>query len=237
MNIIVTGASRGIGYETARLFCRDDENRVLVVSRNKERLEALRNECMKDNPGSGLHILSYDLENLQGIENDLVKDIGELFSSVDILINNAGLLIKKPVVEMDPEDAVRMMKVNFLAPMILSRSLMPLLGRAAKAHVVNIGSMAGVQGGKKFKGLSAYSASKAALHILTECLAEEFKDSGVRFNALALGSVRTEMLAEAFPGLEAPLDASGMAEYIKDFALRGQRYFNGKILPVAFSTP
>lgn len=237
MNIIVSGASRGIGYQTVKLFCRDNGNRVLVISRNKEKLEELKNECVKANPGTVLHILPYNLENLQGIEKELAVAIGEYLDSVDVLVNNAGLLVKRPITEIDPEDALRMMKVNFLAPMILVRSLLPLLKKGREPHVVNIGSMAGVQGGKKFEGLSAYSASKAAVHILTECLAVEFQESSIRFNALALGAARTEMLAEAFPGLDPPLDASEMAEYIKEFACRGQRYFNGKTLPVALSTP
>jgi NAD(P)-dependent dehydrogenase (short-subunit alcohol dehydrogenase family) len=237
MNIIVTGASRGIGYQTARLFCRNEGTRVVAISRSRERLEELYESCVKDFSGSSLYILPFDLEDLKGIEKVLVQEIGKLFDSVDILVNNAGILIKKPVVEMDPVDAERMMRVNFLAPMILVRTLLPLLEKGSEPHVLNIGSMAGVQGGKKFGGLSAYSASKAAVHTLTECLAAEFPESGIRFNALALGAVGTEMLAEAFPGLEPPLDASQMAEYIRDFAMNGQRYYNGKVLPVAVSTP
>jgi NAD(P)-dependent dehydrogenase (short-subunit alcohol dehydrogenase family) len=237
MNIIVTGASRGIGYETCRLFCRDDGNRVIAISRSQDRLEELHGSCVKDFRGSTLHNLPFDLEDLQGIEKLLAQKIGKLFDSVDILVNNAGLLVNTPVLEMDPKDAERMMRVNFLAPMILVRSLLPLLEKGSEPHVLNIGSMAGIQGGKKFVGLSAYSASKAAVHTLTECLAVEFRESGIHFNALALGAVRTEMLAEAFPGLEPPLNALQMAEYIRDFAMKGQRYYNGKVLPVAISTP
>jgi len=97
--------------------------------------------------------------------------------------------------------------------------------------------MGGFQGSVKFKGLSYYSASKAAIACLTECLATEFADSGISVNCLALGAVQTEMLNEAFPGYKAPVDSLQMAEYITDFALRGHKVFNGKILPVAMSTP
>lgn len=237
MNIIITGASRGIGYQTALRFAGDKDNTILVLSRNEEKLKELRRECQEVHPGSRLMILPFDLENLQGIEEELRERVLKQFDTLDILINNAGLLVNKPVTQMLAEDANRMMTVNFIAPMFLVRSLMPLLEKAGGAHVVNIGSMAGVQGSKKFGGLSAYSASKAAIHILTECLAEEFKGTGVHFNALALGSVQTEMLAEAFPGLKAPLRDSEMADFIMDFAVIGQKYFNGKILPVAMSTP
>jgi NAD(P)-dependent dehydrogenase (short-subunit alcohol dehydrogenase family) len=108
---------------------------------------------------------------------------------------------------------------------------------AGRAHIINISSMGGVQGSIKFPGLSSYSSAKAALGVLTECLAEEFKESNIRFNTLALGSVQTEMLEAAFPGYTAPLKPMEMAIFIKDFAERGGNFFNGKILPVSLSTP
>lgn len=237
MNIIVTGASRGIGYETVRLFTESPENKVMAISRNEQKLRALKADCLKSNPGAGILIHPYDLENFEGVETELRELIFREFQSIDILINNAGFLVNAPVMEMDIADAARMMRVNFLIPLVLVRTMMPLLDRAESAHVVNIGSMAGVPGAKKFPGLSAYSASKAAVHILTECLAEEFKGGSVRFNALALGSVQTEMFSEAFPGLKAPLQPSEMASFIRDFSSTGHRYFNGKTLPVAVTTP
>jgi 3-oxoacyl-[acyl-carrier protein] reductase len=105
------------------------------------------------------------------------------------------------------------------------------------SHVVNISSMGGVQGSVKFSGLSAYSSSKGALITLTELLAEEYKDSGISFNVLALGAVQTEMLAEAFPGYQAPISALEMADYIYDFSINGSKLFNGKIIQVSSSTP
>ena len=108
---------------------------------------------------------------------------------------------------------------------------------ATQGHVVNISSMGGVQGTAKFSGLSAYSSSKGGLIILTELLAEEFKESGPAFNALALGAVQTEMLEEAFPGYKSPISASEIATYILEFALKGQQFYNGKVLPIASTTP
>jgi len=236
MNIIVTGASRGIGYEVARKFSVDKDNTVLVISRNKAGLADLKQKCIEAKHGSGIHLLPFDLENLEGIEGELKHKILDHFDSLDILINNAGLLIKKTVMELAPAEVYRMMTVNYLSPMILVRTLLPLLEKAEKAHVVNIGSMAGVQGVSKFPGLSAYSSSKAAIHVLTECLTAELINTGIHFNSLALGVVQTEMLDEAFPGLKAPLEAGDMADFIKDFAINGKRYFNGKILPVELSS-
>ncbi len=97
--------------------------------------------------------------------------------------------------------------------------------------------MGGIQGSLKFAGLSAYSSSKGAVITLMELLAEEYKERGVQFNALALGAVQTEMLKEAFPDYEAPTSAKDMAKYIADFALNGNSIFNGKVLQVSNSTP
>ena len=89
----------------------------------------------------------------------------------------------------------------------------------------------------KFPGLAAYSSSKGAVITLVELLAEEHKEQGIAFNVLALGAVQTEMLEEAFPGYKAPLSALEMAEYIYDFSLNGNKYYNGKIMQVSSSTP
>ena len=84
---------------------------------------------------------------------------------------------------------------------------------------------------------SPYSASKAALHTLTECMAQELVETGIKINCLALGSAQTEMLEAAFPGYESPVMAFEMGKYIADFARTGHKFFNGKVLPVAVTTP
>ncbi len=235
MNIIVTGSSRGIGYALVRLLAQNGSHRILAVSRNKGRLEKLARECQGD-PGQVL-LQPFDLEKPEEIPTRFMPAVEEHFDSLDILVNNAGLLVNKPFHELDLGDLRRSMEVNYLAPAVLIKALLPLLQRAQNPHVINISSMGGVQGSVKFPGLSSYSSSKAALGVMTECLAEEFKESRIRFNTLALGSVQTEMLAEAFPGYKAPLSPEKMACFIRDFAETGGRYFNGKIIPVSLSTP
>ena len=89
----------------------------------------------------------------------------------------------------------------------------------------------------KFPGLAAYSSSKGAVITLSELLAEEYKEQQISFNVLALGAVQTEMLEEAFPGYKAPVSASEMADYIFNFALNGNKFYNGKILQVSSTTP
>lgn len=227
MNIIITGASRGIGFETAQLFLKNNHN-VFCLTRNTETLETLTYP--------NLQIIATDLTSTESIDK-AVAFIKSKVDTIDVVIHNAGSIVNKPFEKIDYQELEIVYKVNVLAPFYLTQQLMHLLGRHSKAHVVNISSMGGFQGTAKFPGLTAYSSSKAAITGLTECMAEEFKDKNISVNCLALGAVQTEMLEEAFPGYQAPLKPAQMAEYIYDFALKGHLYYNGKILPVSSSTP
>lgn len=145
------------------------------------------------------------------------------------------MLVNRPFADTTIEDIQETISTNYLAPSLLIKALLPHL--TSGAHVVNIASMGGFQGSAKFAGLSAYSAAKGAIAILTECLAEEYKGSGFRFNCLAFGAVNTEMFQQAFPGHTAPLEAADMGKFVADFALNQARYFNGKVIPVSSTTP
>lgn len=234
MNIIVTGASRGIGYETVRHLSGDANHTIIAIARNRSGLLKLRQEVEDSGGLAAIHIFSFDLEN-GNFEDVLLPLILGKMDKIDVLINNAGFLINKPFEQMDTVDFDRIFSMNVKSIFFLTKVLLPFFSR--DAHIVNIGSMGGVQGSVKFPGLSLYSASKGAVAVLTECLAEELKERGIRVNCLALGAAQTEMLTEAFPGYKAPLSPSEMARFIAEFSLQGQRWFNGKILPVSVSTP
>lgn len=235
MNIVITGASNGIGYHTALVLSKKRGANILALSRNEKNLYLLKNESKKLYPSSNLHYLKFDLQNID-IDKLHEKFQQIKFSSVDVLINNAGKLINKPFESLTAEDWKEMYSINLFSPVRLIKILMPLMGKKEKTHIVNIGSYGGFQGSAKFTGLSAYSSSKAALANLTECLAEEFKNRNIAANCLALGAVQTEMFQKAFPGLSSPISPSQIAQFIADFALNGHKYFNGKIIPVTLST-
>jgi NAD(P)-dependent dehydrogenase (short-subunit alcohol dehydrogenase family) len=237
MNVIVTGASRGIGYEIVKTFAGIPGNRIVALARNRNNLERLKKICETMPSGMGVEIVQTDLLNTDRLFSELIPHISQLLSKLDILINNAGYLINKPFEEIQPEELDNIIGINLKAPFLLIQALIDLMKKAGSSHVVNISSMGGINGSVKFSGLSAYSAAKGGLGILTECLAEEYRDSSISFNCLALGSVQTEMLEEAFPGYRAPLTAHEMARFIVDFAINGHKFFNGKILPVSISTP
>ncbi len=234
MNIIVTGASRGIGKELVKLFAQEMGHNIIAISRNKSLLDELKKECELYPTDSTVFTLPFDLGS-GDIKGGLIPEVTKQMPSVDILVNNAGYLVNKPIEELSGEDFDQLFNVNVKSAFQLVQALIPYF--KANSHIINISSMGGFQGSSKFPGLSLYAASKGALAVLTECLAEELKDKKINVNCLALGAVQTEMLAEAFPGYEAPLKPIEMAEFIKNFALTGHTVYNGKILPVSLSTP
>ena len=231
MNIIINGGSRGIGKEIVLQLSVDKDNQILVTGRNESGLKELQMECLNEN----VSYLRMDISELSnGIE--AVRDqIYNRFSRLDILINVAGSLIVEDFMNLSDRDSRKMMETNFFGPATFIRLLVPLM--SAGSHIVNISSMGGYQGSSKYRGLSLYSASKAALSCLSECLAVELNDSGISVNCLALGSVQTEMFENAFPGFKAPLSPREMAEFISYFAVNGNKFFNGKVLPVAVNNP
>jgi NAD(P)-dependent dehydrogenase (short-subunit alcohol dehydrogenase family) len=180
-----------------------------------------------------------DISNEQFIIR-VKQQIESKLKHVHVLINNAGLLINKPFEELSSQDWTDVYSTNVFGAVNMIRNLLPLLSpseEGVKSHIVNISSMGGFQGSVKFKGLSAYSSSKAALVGITECLAEEFKGRNIAVNCLCLGSVKTEMFAAAFPSFKASAAVEEMSAFIARFAVEGQKFFNGKIIPVSDSTP
>jgi short-subunit dehydrogenase len=232
MNIIITGASRGIGFEMVKYLTSLEGHKVLAISRNLQKLETLQKETA-GNP-SVCEVLSADLSKLNE-ETFYKESIKPVFDNVDMLVNNAGLLVNKSFENLTAGDFDLMYNTNVKSVFLITKVLLPYF--STDAHIVNISSMGGLQGTAKFPGLSLYSSSKGAVTILTECMAEEFKEKNIKVNGLALGAAQTQMLAEAFPGYQAPVTARDMAKYIVDFALTGHHFFNGKVLPVAVSTP
>lgn len=229
MNIIVNGGTRGIGREIVKELSHDPFNHIIVTGRNLESLKSL------SSISQNIYPVQLDLTSSDKSFISLINSIKKHFTSVDTLINNAGLLIAKSFLETDEKEARMIMETNFFGPALMIQKIKPYM--AEGSHIVNISSMGGFQGSAKFNGLAYYSSAKAALACLSECLANEFSDIKISVNSLALGAVQTEMLEEAFPGYKAPVTAKEMAGFISYFALNGHKFFNGKVLPVAVSTP
>ena len=201
-NVVITGTSRGIGFELAKMFA-NNGHKVLAISRNTVPLSALNHK--------NISVISVDISKSTDLKK-VTDFIRNKWKQVDILINNAGKLINKPFTDLTPDDFLEVYKVNVFGVAELTKNLIPFLQKGS--HVVTISSMGGIQGSMKFPGLAAYSSAKGAVITLSELLAEEYKEQQIAFNVLALGAVQTEMLEEAFPDYKAPLSAEEMASYI-----------------------
>jgi 3-oxoacyl-[acyl-carrier protein] reductase len=226
--ILVTGASRGIGYSTAAELSRAGHH-VLAAARSQDGLESLLKTT-----GNQIETVEADLVKNEGLDR-ITEAVSKLEKPLDGIIHNAGLLINQPFSNMTDDQWRRMLDINLMAPVKLTRELIPYMTKGG--HILTIGSMGGFQGSRKFPGLTAYSVTKGALAILSECLSEELKNDQISVNSLCLGAVQTEMLEEAFPGLQAPVTAADMGQYVKEFILNGHNFYNGRILPVAMSDP
>lgn len=227
-NIIITGASRGIGRELAKIHLQNGNN-VLVISRNEEKLK----ELFEFENNSKLIILPMDISKPGDL--DMLSGAVRNWEKVDVLYNNAGFLVNKPFGQITEKELQYSLEVNYKAPFRMIQLLLDKMD--ATSHIVNITTMGAVQGSVKFPGLSAYSSTKTGIVTLTELLAQEFTDEQPRINAVALGAVQTEMLAEAFPDYLAPVSAEAMAEYLYDFGLGGHRFQNGKVIQLSTTTP
>ncbi len=226
-NIVVVGASRGIGRELVLNLAKNPNHTVYAIARFNKGISQYA-----DVPN--VHVFSLDLGS-----SDVKSQITSMFSkieNVDVLINNAGTLVNKPFLELTSNDFQASYQVNVIGVMETVQAFVPKMIENG-GHIVNISSIGGFQGSVKFPGLTAYSTSKAALVSFTEMFAEEYKDTKIKMNCLCLGSVQTEMLEEAFPGFKAPLSAEKMAEYIADFSLNAHQWMHGRIIPVSLTTP
>lgn len=225
-NIVIIGASRGIGKCIVELLAKNSNFKILALSRNID----LMDKSFKKYSNVKCFELDLNSKNVRS----KCELIFSNYLNIDILINNAGLLIKKPFLELDRKNLEDSYNVNIISVIETVQAVVP---RMKNGHIVNISSIGGFQGSIKFPGLTSYSTSKAALCSFTELFAEEYKETGIKMNCLCLGAVQTEMLEEAFSGYKAPVSAKKMAEYIVEFALNSNQWINGKIIPVSLSNP
>lgn len=208
---IVTGASSGIGRKTAELFEKNGA-RVVTFARSAGTVTG-------------------DIADPEAVER-LFAVTEERFGPCDVLVNCAGMIDPAPLVETDLEQWRRMFAVNVDGIYLTCRRALPsMLARGAGA-IVNVASISGVVGPEKFPGWVSYCASKGAVISLTEALAVEVKDRGVRVNAVSPGSVDTKMWEEASGGAPASMTAEEIAETILFLASDRSRPMNGQNLNV-----
>jgi NAD(P)-dependent dehydrogenase (short-subunit alcohol dehydrogenase family) len=235
MNIFITGASSGIGYQTALRLARVNENRIIVLARRGNFLDSLVQESFDEVGERRIFPLVANIVDIDKVE--LLEFVSTHFSNLDVLLNNASLLINRPFLDIGHSDFLDVYESNVFSIYKMTQALFSLLCKSEHPHIVNISSIGGITGSTKFSGLSVYSSSKAAVSVLTECMAEELNEFNIKVNAIALGAVQTEMLGFAFPNYQAPISSEQISEFISSFCTTGWKFFNGKVVPVSLSNP
>ncbi|HYK04964.1 MAG TPA: SDR family NAD(P)-dependent oxidoreductase [Thermoanaerobaculia bacterium] len=208
---IVTGASSGIGKKTAELLTAQGA-RVVAFARSAGDVRG-------------------DVADPEAIER-LFAETEARYGPCEILVNNAGMIDVAPLVETDLARWRRMFAVNVEGVYLACRRALPSMLERGAGAIVNVASISGVVGPEKFPGWVSYCAAKGAVISLTEALAVEIKDRGVRVNAVSPGSVDTPMWAEASGGAPAAMTAEEIAETILFLASDRSRPMNGQNLNV-----
>jgi short-subunit dehydrogenase len=181
VNVLVTGASSGIGAATARAFAARGD-RVGICARREDRLA----EVLHDLPDGRMWVV--DLADLDGLDAFAARADDEL-GGVDVLVNNAGVPKRRRATTMSPADAEEVMAINYFSPVRLTLALLPRMIERGRGDIVNVSSM-GVH--LVAFGVGAYSASKAALELFTEALYVELPGTGVRAHLVVPGTTATE---------------------------------------------
>ena len=207
---IVTGAGRGVGRATAQLFAREG-TRVVLFSRTALQLEEARQEIVSQ--GGQATALAGDVANEEDIQT-LFQHVQGMYGRLDILVNCAGIVAKRPFVDMDTTTWDQVMAVNLRGTFLCCREAFRIMAVQKQGVIINLSSLSGVKGVEKFPGMSAYNVSKAGVAGLTEILAVEGKPYNIRVSAVSPGAVDTEMLRQAAPHLKAGMTAEDLAEIL-----------------------
>ena len=194
---IVTGGGRGIGRATAELLASAGAY-VTICARSQEQLA----EVTAGTPE--IDALAGDVSDEAFVER-LVGETVARHGRLDILVNNAAILGRRPFLELEPSLWDEVMAVNLRGAYLCCRAAFRQMAQQQPAggSIVNISSLSGVRGPEKFPGLAAYNVSKAGILALSDILAVEGKSHGIRVNAVSPGAVETAMLREAGHGLRA----------------------------------
>jgi NAD(P)-dependent dehydrogenase (short-subunit alcohol dehydrogenase family) len=232
---IITGGGSGIGLAIAQKFT---ENNIIsiILGRDEKKLEAA-----KEKLGSLCFPVAFDISNLQAIP-PLITDLFQKFDAVNILVNNAGINLKKEFTEVTDEEFERILKTNVSAAFALSREVVKKMLEKSSGCIINISSMAAQYGLPK---VIAYTASKSAIEGMTKAMAVELSPKGIRVNCIAPGFIATEMSAKALNNdperkqkalSRTPMGKLGETMDIAEAALflasDAAKYITGVVLPV-----
>ena len=187
--IVITGANRGLGLATLRLFATHNYNVIAIVRKPNIEFDA---EChqLRDAFHIDVKTLYADFSNMDEL-NRVIESIEALDVTINALVNNAGVCVRKALFYVQEEDLQESFQVNYFAPVILTKAISSMMMRSGGGAIVNISSMFGDHGHQS--GGTCYDASKAALNQFTMSLAQEVAPFDIRVNAVACGNMNTDM--------------------------------------------
>ena len=225
---IITGAGRGIGRATARLFAREGA-RVVLFSRTASHLTEVAAEISGEG-GQALAVVG-DVAREEDVAA-LFQQVLQAYGRVDILVNCAGIVAVRPFVEMDVATWDAVIGVNLRGTFLCCLQAFQMMAAQRQGVIINLSSLSGVKGVEKFPGLSAYNVSKAGVAGLTEILAVEGKPYNIRVSAVSPGAVETDMLRQAAPQLKAGMTPDDMAEILLFLAGDSGRMLSGSNIEI-----
>lgn len=193
-NVVITGASSGIGRATAKSFARKGAN-IVIASRNLKKLEELKEEL--ETFKVNILVIETDVRRLKDCRNLLSKSAEEL-GGIDIIINNAGFTSRGPLKEIPVRDIDRTIDVNLRATIRLSKLVIPYLMKRGGGSIVNISSILGIM---PIPTEAVYSATKFAIRGFSYAMAQELKDSGITVGVVSPGPVDTPFIMDNIESL------------------------------------
>ena len=189
--VIITGGGRGIGKAIAIAYAAEGA-RVVIAARSAGQLEEVATEITAK--GGEVLVVPTDLRSREEVEN-LIQETVDHFGRIDILVNNAGINPRGPFLDSTDEEWEQGWQINVMGVVYGCRAALPIMQQQGSGNIINVGSGMGQVGRSN---LSVYCASKAALHGLTQSIAEEVWEDGIIANVLIPGPVKTELSKPAW---------------------------------------
>ncbi|RKP12032.1 hypothetical protein BJ684DRAFT_12095 [Piptocephalis cylindrospora] len=194
--VLITGASSGIGAACARQFAQSGAH-LIITARREEKLTELKKAIQASQPECQIHVSKLDVQDNESV-NQMVNDLPDNFKKINILVNNAGLAIEIDTVDKVELDAVdKVLNTNVRGVIYMIRAILPGMRERKNGHVINIGSIAGLEA---YPHGGLYCASKYALHALSESMRHELADTPIRVTEIQPGMVETEFSLVRFKG-------------------------------------
>ncbi|HHO5179977.1 TPA: SDR family oxidoreductase [Staphylococcus aureus] len=213
---VVTGAGSGIGEAIATLL-HEEGAKVVLAGRNKEKLQNVANQLSQDS----VKVVPTDVTNKEEVD-ELIKIAQQTFGGLDIVINSAGQMLSSKITDYQVDEWDSMIDVNIKGTLYTAQAALPTMLEQSSGHLINIASISGFE---VTKSSTIYSATKAAVHTITQGLEKELAKTGVKVTSISPGMVDTAIIAAYNPTDRKKLEPQDIAEAVL-YALTQPKHVN-----------